>query len=205
MENRRGQIGDTIDWFVAFIIIFFLMLIFIAMASYLASTRDTAKTTVENIGPFKESENLRDLYFILESKTESGKTIKELIIDWRQYELDNSLKGMNIMDRNLKRTLEWNEAWSRKTEIAVMITDIMFKYKIENKGFFVSDPANIYEFSYGSSPVRERWVGSVCDSSASFDDSQGSSQNPYASCDPVEAIQRIYVGNDKIDVGVHSL
>lgn len=88
-KRRKGQIGTTLTWFVAFIIIFFIMLIFVSLSFYLAATKKTFEafslSYSEQGFHISQTENLIAL---LNTKVEieregkkEDKTITELIKD----------------------------------------------------------------------------------------------------------------------------
>lgn len=46
--NKSGQIADTLTWMVAFVIIFFIIILFLAATSYLSNARSTSSLELAN-------------------------------------------------------------------------------------------------------------------------------------------------------------
>ncbi len=98
-SSKHSQIATTLTWFTAFLIIFFIMLIFISVSSLLAG-----KKALPLIGGgfssaevLKSSNNLfnqRMLYFIINSPTEDEKIIKDLIIIKDTKKIEENVKNI---------------------------------------------------------------------------------------------------------------
>ncbi|MBU2562618.1 MAG: hypothetical protein KKF68_03085 [Nanoarchaeota archaeon] len=85
--DKAGQVGLTITWITAFIVIFVIMLIFISMSfSLIGNKRLSGEKNFIEISERKDSgalDNQRKLFFLLGSITESKETIKDLIFKWK--------------------------------------------------------------------------------------------------------------------------
>lgn len=69
---KKAQVGLTISWFFAFLIIFFLLIIFTVYAIYLSGQKTfTAKNEIDNVGGISSDTNLQiKLYSLLDSNVE---------------------------------------------------------------------------------------------------------------------------------------
>ncbi len=93
LENKKGQIGATITWFVAFLIIFFMLMLFMFFTSILAagkvvpvfgSGRNDIKLESSSFD-LKVSEDVRVLETILGSSVEYNRdlmSVKDLVSLW---------------------------------------------------------------------------------------------------------------------------
>ena len=82
LEYKKAEIGEGIVWLVAFLIIFFVMILFVVMAGGVAVLKDVSVLTLNNAGSSNDNlEITQELIFILESETEEGRTIKEHILE----------------------------------------------------------------------------------------------------------------------------
>lgn len=89
--EKRGQIGVTITWFAAFLIIFFIMLLFVGFSSALAGKK--AVLGWLGLGGFNEIkevsgqgfgdlESQRKLFYLLNSLIDENKNLKNSIVEW---------------------------------------------------------------------------------------------------------------------------
>jgi len=113
--NKKGQIGTTLTWFVAFLIIFFIMMIFIS-ASFVISSRKKVSYGDDYIGIGEETRGLkaqRSLMNLLNSKINKmsfddyiKNNLKKTPSEWDRKQFD-CYKGeanmeINVLDLNNK-------------------------------------------------------------------------------------------------------
>lgn len=109
--SKKAQIGITLTWFVAFVIVFFVMLVFLALTALLAAEKSILSLGgilggKNNIESQKNSDNLasqRKLFFLLNSPLDD-KTVKEEIIEWKitdSEEIRN--KVVSVVKESLKK------------------------------------------------------------------------------------------------------
>ncbi len=79
-KTKKSQIPSTLTWVVAFLIIFFIMILFIASTSILAY-RKTIKIE-QGVYSADEVSLTRSLIRILDTPASDGQTVKELIKKW---------------------------------------------------------------------------------------------------------------------------
>ncbi len=109
IKNKRSQIGTTLTWFTAFIIIFFIIVIFLSAAIF-SSGRKYASTGWDDITLKEYSGNLemqRILFNILNSMIEfNGKEVrvKDILRDIDMYGLGIDKK--NELRQKLKKQTE---------------------------------------------------------------------------------------------------
>ena len=71
LKNYRGQVGVTITWMVAFIVIFFIMLVFVGIVATTAAKKGVGKNEIIIIeNGFNKLEAQRDLIRFLNSEVE---------------------------------------------------------------------------------------------------------------------------------------
>ncbi len=112
-KNKTGQVGITITWFVAFIVIFFIMLIFTGIVASVALKKGVGKNDIYTIqSGFSKVESQRNLMGFLNSEVEiDGKKIfvkDEILFLVEPYfneELMKKIDLKNINDLNLKRPI----------------------------------------------------------------------------------------------------
>ena len=91
IKGKRGQIGITLTWFVAFLAIFFIMLLFVGFSSLLAGKK--AVLGWIGLGGFSETEAISEqglgglesqykLFYLLNSPVDENKNLKNTIIEW---------------------------------------------------------------------------------------------------------------------------
>lgn len=94
MRNKKAQIGATITWLVAILIIFFIMLVYILVAMGLAAKKGSSEDIVQKMN----SENIAlntELMSILNSDISSDKTFIEEIkslVDSASKDIPENLK-----------------------------------------------------------------------------------------------------------------
>ena len=109
IKNKKSQIGTTLTWFIAFIIIFFIIVIFLSAAIF-SSGRKYASTGWDEITLKEYSGNLemqRTLFNILNSRIEfDGKQarVKDILRDIDVYGLGSDKK--NELIQKLKKQTE---------------------------------------------------------------------------------------------------
>lgn len=111
LKNKRSQVGITITWFFAFIVIFFIMLLFTGMVASIALKKGVGKNEIVSVEDgFRKIENHRELVIFLNSPIiVDGKSIKvkdEILVLIEPYLNKELMKQINmgdINDLNLKR------------------------------------------------------------------------------------------------------
>ncbi len=98
-SSKHSQIATTITWFVAFLIIFFIMLIFISVSALLAGKKafpliGEGFSSVEVLKSSNNMFNQRMLYFIINSPSEDGKIIRDLIIAKDTKKIEENVKNI---------------------------------------------------------------------------------------------------------------
>ena len=104
---KKGSVGETLTWSVAFVIIFVIMLLFVGISSLLASQ----KAVLDFVGFDEFSEiNLEEslgslgnqdkLFYIINSPVNENKNLKELIIE-------AGIKGGNL-NEEVKKNIEFS-------------------------------------------------------------------------------------------------
>lgn len=111
IQNKRSQIGTTLTWFTAFIVIFFIIVIFLSAAVY-SSGRKKVSTGWDEITLKEYSGNLemqRSLFDILNSKIEfdgkSGK-VKDILRDIDMYALSLDSNKKSELKTKIKKQTE---------------------------------------------------------------------------------------------------
>lgn len=89
--NKKAQIGATLTWIIATVIIVFLIFIFIGIIGIKKISGDkTSEAGVSSLG--KNDLFLTESFFVfLNKKLNSGKTIKDLIFEWAEYSNNNDI------------------------------------------------------------------------------------------------------------------
>ncbi|GEM_PF-5177267 len=101
--SKKGQIPPTLTWIVAFLIIFFIMLLFISSTAILAAQR-TIKIDTSKYDSYK-SRSTRTLISILDTPTSDEKTtVKELI---RQWEASQGEERENLKQEAINTITRW--------------------------------------------------------------------------------------------------
>ncbi len=114
--DRKAQVGITLTWITAFLVIFFIMLIFIVVSSGLFAKKIIPRYLVfggsdKNIIKLDDEKsigslnNQRKLIRILNTPINKGETLSEKIIQWQldkknEEELKKEVK--NILDNEIK-------------------------------------------------------------------------------------------------------
>jgi len=109
LKSKKAQIGKTITWFASFIVVFFIMLLFVAGCAALSGQKFLSRE--KNVIHLEEEpglENLEDqmqLLKLLNTITEDGKTVKDTILEWKlshdnnvKIKAENEIK--NILDND---------------------------------------------------------------------------------------------------------
>jgi len=93
LKNKSAQIGTTITWFPAFIIIFFIMVLFVGASGILAAQKVAKAKDSISLSQISDNSKLnleKELDFVLNSQV-NGKTIKQEIIEWALNDLDDQV------------------------------------------------------------------------------------------------------------------
>lgn len=96
LKDKNGQVGITITWFVAFIVIFFILLLFVGIVATIAVQKGVGKNEISLVeGGFNKIEQERNLitflnsFVIVDGKNED---MKYLIFNKKIEELKSELK-----------------------------------------------------------------------------------------------------------------
>jgi len=85
-KNIKGQIGQTITWSAASLILFIIMVLFIMATLFLSTQKDLNNSNqvegifFENSGNFKSQQTL---FYLLNFPINENKTLRDLIFEWR--------------------------------------------------------------------------------------------------------------------------
>mgnify|MGYP001566716813 CR=1 FL=1 len=104
-KNKTGQVGITITWFVAFIVIFFIMLIFTGIVASVALKKGVGKNDIYTIqSGFSKVESQRNLMGFLNSEVEiDGKKIfvkDEILFLVEPYFNEELMKKIDLKNIN---------------------------------------------------------------------------------------------------------
>jgi hypothetical protein len=84
--NKKGQMGDLLTWFPAFLIIFFVILAYVGLASYMTTgkvlTKGNEISYSENAEVFWNTDAQKQLLDFLGNEFSGGKNGKDLIADY---------------------------------------------------------------------------------------------------------------------------
>ena len=100
MLNKKSQLGVTITWFGATVVIFFIMLLFISFTSLLILQKNLTFSTTRTSND-ESLEIKMKLFNLLNTRMDDGRLLQEWIIDWR----DND-KGEDEIVKTVRETLE---------------------------------------------------------------------------------------------------
>lgn len=134
-KSKKAEVGETITWIVAFLVIFFIMLLFSAACMAIAATKGFTSTnqdyTAKTIsGDIQTTETL---ITILNTKTD-GKSIQEQLIAWsRELNKDQRAKIENSIKSELKQILDKPDQTNYCYDFTVSVS------KPEISLFFVSN------------------------------------------------------------------
>ncbi len=103
-KTKKSQIPSTLTWVVAFLIIFFIMILFIASTSILAY-RKTIKIE-QGVYSADEVSLTRSLIRILDTPASDGQTVKELIKKWDISDGEEEQNIKEIIKREFDLALE---------------------------------------------------------------------------------------------------
>lgn len=128
--NKKAMIGDTLTWIVAFLIIFFIMLIFDVVALGLAKSKTNQ--------PIILSENNVDLISmsvlssILQTEVEfnnQAMTLSQLIILWRHNYNDEQVQS--LIEEKIKEEVENILNKTKNSDSKYYLFNVRYKYYTE--------------------------------------------------------------------------
>lgn len=135
INSRKAQISSTLTWFIATIVIFFIMFLFVSVSIYFAASKyipiiGTGENTIEFVGEGQSNFiSWKVLHAILNKQTEfdgASISIKELIYSWAR-EKDST-------DRKQKM----------KEKISEEVTKSMQIYSGECDTFYLEHSSNVF-------------------------------------------------------------
>lgn len=110
IKTKRAAVGETLTWMFAVIIIFFMIIIFLAFTSFLALNKESLGiSSKENdmdrsiIKTTEDLETQRQLFYLINSPLEGKTTLKNLILNWK---LTGSQQYKEKISANLRNLLE---------------------------------------------------------------------------------------------------
>jgi hypothetical protein len=107
VKNKKAQIGNTITWFAAFLIIFFVMLLFMISSFYLAGKK-SIKSNNEILLKEGDAVNLdvfEELNYVLDNKFDyEGDNVR--ILDFILYTDSNADGNADILFKELQKQLD---------------------------------------------------------------------------------------------------
>ena len=154
-NSKRSQVGITITWFVAFIIIFFILMIFVGIVATIAAQKGIGKNEISVVeNGFNKVSGETNLITFLNSPVDfNGEKMnfKELIFRWDK---DNGLK------KEIEVKME--DYFKNKNCYALEIYNptknygnlFVFKGQIQSENF-VTPPSGVF---IASSLVDDRWI-----------------------------------------------
>ena len=150
--NKKAQVGITINWMVAFIIIFFMVLIFVGISAIASGKRQLNKNDISSIKEgFDKLEAQRMLITFLNTPVEFKEekiNFRELILKWGE---NQGLKG----EVEAKLT----EYFKDKTCYALIVYDSKksFGNLFVNRGSIQKSGPVTGLVNYGAGLIDERW------------------------------------------------
>jgi|SRR3989344_2631553 len=144
MKLKKGAIGATITWMVAFVIIFLIMVLFITFTGILAGKK-FAPIVGEGRSEIRVPESMdnlntqRKLLYLFNAPLDDGSTIKELIVNWN---LTGNPEIKDKIIKNVKSILEEQ----KENCYSLKVNDI-FLYKSDKISLGEgSEPSEAYIF-----------------------------------------------------------
>jgi len=126
IKNKRGQIASGITWFLAFLIIFFAIMLFIAASGAVSSRKDVKDISSLKLigegdreGNFGDFDNALNFINILNTKVEDDKTLRILILESLDSYLDNK-ELMRLINNDINKI----KSYSIPAEIMLDSRDI---------------------------------------------------------------------------------
>lgn len=96
LKNKNAQIGITITWFVAFLVIFFILILFVGTVATIATTKGVGKNEIVSIeNGFKKIEDQRELISFLNRKVivdGKNESVRDLVASKKNNEVEIELK-----------------------------------------------------------------------------------------------------------------
>ena len=118
-SNKKGQVGTTLNWFVAFSIIIFILFLYVIISGSLAGKKFIPLVGIgENeIGFDPSKSNIkiqRNLFYLLEYPLNEGDSIKNSII---KYSILNDADLKKTLEKNIESILDNDEGFCYLFEI----------------------------------------------------------------------------------------
>jgi hypothetical protein len=163
--SKKGTIGTTITWFVAFVIIFFIMLIFGVVSALLASEKNVPvvswffgneENSIEIEEGYSTVSYQEDLFKILNSPTDQGVSVRELIGLWHYNKWYTDMSR----DSTFKASIE-NAMTELEYEYLLHEEDYKEKYLV-TKGFEIT--------IYYKKPVEGEYIKGTSIFSENYDE-----------------------------------
>ena len=125
--NRRAQIGTTLTWAVAFLIILFILGLFFAITTGLL-VKKGGGNEIKDVGGFNGIGMQRELQFVLNNEVDGGKSVLDYIILWDLEEGKSGEREVKIVVE-VTRILEKRFGKENDFSFKVMYEDNSFKGK----------------------------------------------------------------------------
>lgn len=144
-KNQKAQISSTLSWFVATIVIFFILIIFVFFANLktlIDKTQNIANSvSMVKTDAFLKEEQQRGLFVLFEKKTDNKKFYDSLkkIVNLIEYRKEKSSPNKFYLDEeseaytNLEKTIK-SDLESKKGTCYVF-------YVLNNKTKYMADPS----------------------------------------------------------------
>ncbi|MBI2629390.1 hypothetical protein HYW74_04880 [Candidatus Pacearchaeota archaeon] len=141
--SKKAQIGDTLTWFVAFIVIFFIMALFMAAIVYLVPKENLINSKL-HLGDIRASQLSETSYFTYDNNIDLSKpksellkdflnTNSELIYKWADSDLIFNEVDCSRQDSRIKNT----EALNLYKELFNAVSDFFVSKNIKNGFFYI--------------------------------------------------------------------
>jgi hypothetical protein len=117
IKNKKAQVGSTLTWFVGFLVIFFIMLLFLAGTTLLAAQKESGKKEPEKYDSKVLDLNRNLIHFLKESHPEGT-----------NYEILSEVDSWDNKDEGIKRFEAEAQKFMKENNLTVT-----------GKGFFSLD------------------------------------------------------------------
>jgi hypothetical protein len=102
INHKKAQVASTLTWFVGFLVIFFIMLLFLALTVVIAGAKEIGKSSKNEVQKYNSAslESQRTLISFLNTPVEGGK-MREEILSSLNILIENNIDIYNIHYENL--------------------------------------------------------------------------------------------------------
>ncbi|MEM3091839.1 MAG: hypothetical protein QXD05_01775 [Candidatus Pacearchaeota archaeon] len=143
---KKGQVGTTLTWFLAFIIIIGILIIFLFLTSIMSLKKETPTISLMEISGDLEAQNR--LFYLLNLETSEGKRFIEEIYSWKANgKIENEDKIKNFV-----------------REALFYDNERCYFFRIDNKIFFDKGFSSKSSYLFESQELREAIKGDIVNS-----------------------------------------